>query len=406
MAHPENKSVKELEPHVHGGDLIQLRATSASNKDTRKNYQLFIDGVLLKNVEVDTGGQATPDGIWFGLRTNDEEAFDRLGNHTLRQLPQRLNEITFLTSGIPWARSLRGISFLASYEDDDVERKNRMGQVSFDFVPSFANWKSFYAPSEYFEELSAVVESEEKIGAEWIDGTEVGGEDEFSVWFDVPIDESITELRHRSTIQLEKIHYSVEQQLSERLGKAILTYFEFPDAVKVPCEQYLLYFAQFMRDLGVEASSELRHEAGRVLFSVTPEDPQQALDKIRTALEVFLLLPSNPISDVNENNVVVNRLATAIYRLKNDLALAEALFETKEVAIQAQQWLIQHQQKALSSQLLLGPEKEYRASESNWDKEELMGGTIAISPYQGKGLMINLPDLFRRLRRFLNEKSK
>ena len=68
MAHPENKSVKELEPHVHGGDLIQLRATSASNKDTRKNYQLFIDGVLLKNVEVDTGGSHDLKGRWNRLR--------------------------------------------------------------------------------------------------------------------------------------------------------------------------------------------------------------------------------------------------------------------------------------------------------------------------------------------------
>ena len=51
-----------------------------------------------------------------------------------------------------------------------------------------------------------------------------------------------------------------------------MTYFEFPDAVRVPCEQYLLYFAQFLRDLGVEASSELRHEVGMVLFSVTPTD--------------------------------------------------------------------------------------------------------------------------------------
>jgi len=143
-----------------------------------------------------------------------------------------------------------------------------------------------------------------------------------------------------------------------------------------------------------------------VLFSVTPRDPRHALDKIRTALEIFLLLPSSQISDVIENDVVVNRLATTIYRLKNDLALAEALLETKEATIQAQQWLIHHQQTTLSSQLLLGPVKELRASESNWDKEELMGGTIAISPYQGKGLMINLPDLFRRLKRFFNKESK
>jgi len=59
--------------------------------------------------------------------------------------------------------------------------------------------------------LSAAVESEERIGAEWINGEEVGEQNEFSIWFDVSIDESITQLLRRSTIQLEEIHYSVEQ---------------------------------------------------------------------------------------------------------------------------------------------------------------------------------------------------
>ena len=103
MARPKNEPVKDVEPDVYGSDVIQLRATPASDKDTRKNYQLFIDGVLMKDVEVHTGGQSTSDGIWFGLQTNDEEAFARMGNHTLRLLPQRLNEITFLTSNITWA---------------------------------------------------------------------------------------------------------------------------------------------------------------------------------------------------------------------------------------------------------------------------------------------------------------
>jgi len=65
-----------------------LRATPASIKDTRKNYQLFIDGELIKNVEVDTGGQLTSAGIGFALRIYDDEAFERLGKNTLRQLPQ------------------------------------------------------------------------------------------------------------------------------------------------------------------------------------------------------------------------------------------------------------------------------------------------------------------------------
>jgi len=406
MARSENKSNKEPEPDVYGSGMIQLRAAPSAINDTDKKYQLFIDDEVMKTVQVNTAGQLTPDGIWFSLRFGDEDTFAQFGKYTLSQLPDRLHEITFIPRRIPWAPSLEEVSFLALYEEEDREGTNLIGQVNFNFVPSFENWKRFYSPSDYFEELTATLESEEKIGTEWLNGQEVNGPDEFSVWFDVTVDDSIVELLRESTLQLEKLHYSVERQLSERLGRTILTYFEFPDAVRVPCEQYLLYFAQFLEDLGVEADSELRHEAGMVLFSVTPQEPNQALDKIRTALEIFLLLPSNQISDINENSVAVNRLVTAIYRLKNDLELARGLLETKEATIQTQQWLIQHQQRALSGQSLLGPVNEPKASESNWDKEELMGGTVAITPFQGKGLMINLPDLFRRLKRFINKESK
>lgn len=278
-----------VEPDVYGPDSIQVRASRRSTGDTRttRKYQLFLDGTLVKNVEVETWGQSTPGGIWFSFRTSDEEAFGRLGKYNLRQLPDKMNEVTFVPSGLEWARSLKEISFLASYEEEDLKEENLVGEVSVDFVPSFANWKSFYTPSEYFEELSRAVECEEKIGTEWVDGLDIGLPDKFIVWFDVSIDESIVELLRRSIIQLERIHYSVERRLSERLGKAILKPFEFPDDIRVACEQYLFYFAQFLRDLGLEDSSALRQDASTILFSVTPTDQHQALHKIRTALESY-----------------------------------------------------------------------------------------------------------------------
>jgi hypothetical protein len=59
----------------------------------------------------------------------------------------------------------------------------------------------------------------------------------------------------------------VIKRLQTRLGAdSITTAFDFPDEVKVPCEQYLVYFVQFLRDIGVEATSDLQHYAGRVLF--------------------------------------------------------------------------------------------------------------------------------------------
>ncbi|HYJ88718.1 MAG TPA: hypothetical protein VEW46_21810 [Pyrinomonadaceae bacterium] len=62
--------------------------------------------------------------------------------------------------------------------------------------------------------------------------------------------------------------------------------FEFPEEVRLPCEQYLQYFAEFLRDLGVNANTSLVQQAGQVLFTVTPTDQEQALSKA-SSLENF-----------------------------------------------------------------------------------------------------------------------
>src|SRR5215469_11433116 len=60
--------------------------------------------------------------------------------------------------------------------------------------------------------------------------------------------------------------------------------FTFPAPIKSACEQYLLYFGQFLSDLGIQTQTELAENAARVLFSVTPIDATQALSQIRDAL--------------------------------------------------------------------------------------------------------------------------
>jgi DNA-binding transcriptional regulator LsrR (DeoR family) len=73
--------------------------------------------------------------------------------------------------------------------------------------------------------------------------------------------------------------------------------FDFPKEVRIACEQYLLYFGQFLSDLGVSADTAITHEAGKVLFTVTPTDRDTALEKIREALDTYLQLPSQPLSE-------------------------------------------------------------------------------------------------------------
>ena len=121
------------------------------------------------------------------------------------------------------------------------------------------------------------------------------------------------------------LHQHAVTALVEKVGtRSVAMSFDFPDAVKTSCEQYLLYFVQFLRDVGVEATAELREHAGRVLFSVTPKDESEALDKIREALEVYLRLPSavgvNAAASMS-TDLATQQLLANIYHLKSQLML-------------------------------------------------------------------------------------
>lgn len=194
-------------------------------------------------------------------------------------------------------------------------------------------------------------------------------------------------------------------------SEAVVAQFHFPAEVAVPCEQYLMYFVQFLRDLGVEAKADLQHDAGNVLFAVTPRNKDIALDKIHEALAVYLQLPTNPgmgggmiaVGDIQGQQLMAN-----VQHLQGQLMLANAVLQAKDAALEAKDATIQthqititQQQKALGGEVLYDslqrieggqPKKEEK------DKEELLGGTVALTKYEGKGYEVNIPKIYRYFR--------
>lgn len=121
--------------------------------------------------------------------------------------------------------------------------------------------------------------------------------------------------------------------------------FDFPEELKITCEQYLLYFAQFLRDLGVNATPNIKEEAGKVLFSVTPTDNIEALDKIREALAVYLNLPSSPIE--YDESFAAMRLHQQIDNLQHSQRMAEREIRSSERELRLAQTVIEHQDKII-----------------------------------------------------------
>jgi hypothetical protein len=159
--------------------------------------------------------------------------------------------------------------------------------------------------------------------------------------------------------------------------------------------QYLTYFGQFLRDLGIDASTDISEEAGQVLFSVVPKTGPDALDAIRRALNIYLKLPSEidrtSILPRTEN-IAGLQLLSNVQHLQSQLYLAQAVIEAKNTTIQANKHHIAMLASALEDQVERG-----QLATKGKNEESLFGGMIVLQEYQGKGWKIDLPKLFRAL---------
>jgi hypothetical protein len=180
-------------------------------------------------------------------------------------------------------------------------------------------------------------------------------------------------------------------------GEAIDLYFRFPDETRTACMQYLTYFGQFLRDLDIDASTDIREEAGQVLFSVVPETGPDALDAIRRALNIYLKLPSE-IDHTSilprTENIAGLQLLSNVQHLQSQLYLAQAVIEAKNATIQTAEHHIALLASALEDQIERG-----QLATKDKNEEPLLGGMVVLQEYQGKGWKIDLPRLFRVLSR-------
>lgn len=180
---------------------------------------------------------------------------------------------------------------------------------------------------------------------------------------------------------------------------AVSITFEFPPAVRSACEQYLLHFGDFLRDLGVEASVRLQELGDHVLFAVAPRDRRDALDNIRSALDAYLQMSVAELvgkSTSTADEIMLFKLRANISHLHSQLDLAHAQNAALRDRISAQQLALQllHNGQLRGSS---GP-SEREATTSSDAGMERVNRYVAITPMKHGPLRIDLPQLIRDLR--------
>lgn len=410
--------------------MIEFRKTD-NPKDDRE-YQLLINDILLNTVYV----RGIPDEqgkINFNISTRNIEASRQIAAHSLENflpieflsLEYYLNDLkdisdsveVFISEANMWDKPSRKLIYLGTYT------------CSLNISPNLSEWKEEYTFADYaigifraFSEFDKSIEVSlkdadgnnlhkkfvldddevfrEKVNVE-IDQIEKRYIKDIDITFPYSSPQIVIEdeLKRFAGI-FQPLHKEVIDILTSKTrSKSITKYFDFPSEVSVPCEQYLLYFIQFLRDLGVEASSDLKHEAGRLLFTVTPMNAEEALDNIHEALAIYLSLPANPISDPStEDDIEVQSLAANIDHLKGQLRLSQAVNRANEATLRMQQFHIQQMQRLLNGEVLLDSMKDVTPRADKEDTEKLMGGILTLGQLEKGGMKISLAKIYRLLK--------
>lgn len=314
------------------------------DKDRSNGFKLFIDEMeSLANIEFHSNRGA------FAVSLDDPSTIDNLLNHEFRELII-IYSLSFPISSV-WSDTLKEVNILYKLDSYDI---------SFKFLGTLQDWgykeKYFYHYNSLYKSISDF-NVKNVVGRDFtkvnltirissIEKREYG----FEVVFNVKkLQLSLKDEVEQYLNILYQLHVEALKLINHGFSdNTIVCFFNFPLRIQIQCEQYLLYFAQFLQDIGINATSNLKEKVGKVLFSVTPTDDIEGLDKIRKALAVYLSLPSSPV--IYNDSFQSMQLKQQVENLQHSQRMKEMEMRSAQYALRLAQQNIENQDKIITRQ--------------------------------------------------------
>lgn len=399
---------KEVNLHwtLHGRKKpIVLRLRAKSEAGAPASYDVTVSGKRAEKSEFAFPLLGEPfDVRWIRIR--DKAALELLYDLPVdafrhRVLHALLDNVDRTQSATP-----RHIRFELSYDVESAVRFN----ARLTFIAE--EWNAPWSIREFIDALTECHRShKEALGdslSKLLPGIEMGVyktgiSETSSVEFDCTIASSSMrpcgEYFGATAEYIDRLINAARGEAQQRLDESSLVqYFNFPPETKNACEQYLSYFSQFLRDLGVSARTELKEEANQILFSVTPEGGKDALMAVRDALEIYLQLPTakqEQQSFDGKQDVAVKQLQANVLHLQSQVLLAQSAFESQAATIEAKEETIRAQRMALESFQNKRPTSEGAVT----SPEPLFGRSVQVGTFRKFGVEVHWGELLRSLKR-------
>jgi hypothetical protein len=317
----------------------------------------------------------------------DETVINILLDSTFEEIGKHFAQIAFSRKSKVWQD---GIFIEAVCNNNYLDT---FPAVNINFIVEGLTWAKAWSISSFSKEFEKTILSMEDKNLTYFQESHYSILDGFGIIFRTAKSEStIRSIVNESVPIFEKAAEITIKRLISNLDKdAILTYFQFPEEIKTACKQYLVYFSQFLQDMGIFTDTEIKDEAGQTLFKIVPQNKDQALSKIQEALNLYLNAPNNVDFFSNtslQSDISVKQWEANVYHLKSQLTLANSILQVNQATIESLQ-LSNYQYKQL-----LESKKN-----SQDDQEDIIKNIVSVKKYEGNGFSINFAEILRKLKR-------
>lgn len=189
--------------------------------------------------------------------------------------------------------------------------------------------------------------------------------------------------------------------------------FLFPPEFETACKQYLLFFSDFLKQVGISAHTDITHEAKSILFSVSPDDPsamskEEFLARVQKALSIYLQLPDHP--EIQNYMMTAHTMSPEVHQLLSQVQFLQSQLNLSLAQAKAQQSLIEGQGRmlALMESLTTGVLTQALKSDPTQpkpdrDRERVLGGAVNLKPLDVKVAEIHIPNIYRYLKSVMVE---
>jgi hypothetical protein len=184
----------------------------------------------------------------------------------------------------------------------------------------------------------------------------------------------------------EAYQYLLIKLIRNKSKDLFVKIFEFPKHYESICSQYLIWFGEFLQNIGVDASVSAENNNGQTSIIVSPKYASKITDNIEMLFYQYISLPYSeylPALDAGistENKFKVQMLTSQIENFKSQIQMKDAVIEMKDISIMNLKESYEKKNSELMLIKSMKGSKDIEIFDGSFSLGEIKWGSLKLNP--------------------------